>query len=118
MCPMDPVHVGVPAIVRWASLAVLLGGLVLAVGALTQLRGVENIDHLVTTGLFARVRHPMYLGFTLWILGWAVFHGAIASLAVGFVGIVNILVWRHLEEEHLETSYGETYRSYRARTWF
>jgi len=118
MCPMDPLHLDLSVAVHWVGLALLAGGLVLAVGALAQLRGVENIDHLVTTGFFARVRHPMYLGFTLWILGWAVFQGAIASLAVGLVGILNILVWRHLEEEHLETSYGETYRSYRASTWF
>ena len=118
MCPMEPMRLVVPAIVAGVGLAVLAGGLVLAVGALIQLRGVENIDHLVTNGLFARVRHPMYLGFTCWILGWAVFWGAVVSLAVGLVGIGNILLWRHLEEQHLETSYGEAYRSYRARTWF
>jgi protein-S-isoprenylcysteine O-methyltransferase Ste14 len=65
MCPMEPARLVLPAIVRCVSLASLLGGLVLAVGALTQLHGVENIEHLVTTGFFARVRHPMYLGFTL-----------------------------------------------------
>jgi protein-S-isoprenylcysteine O-methyltransferase Ste14 len=118
MCPMEPVRLVVPAIVAGVGLAVLGGGLVLAVGALIQLRGVENIDHLVTTGFFARVRHPMYLGFTFWILGWALFWGAIASLAVGLVGIGNVLLWRHLEEQQLETSYGEAYRTYRARTWF
>ena len=91
---------------------------VLFLAGLIQLRGVENIDHLVTTGFFAGVRHPMYLGFTLWILGWAVFWGAFVSLAVGLVGIGNILLWRHLEERHLEKRYGEAYRSYRARTWF
>jgi protein-S-isoprenylcysteine O-methyltransferase Ste14 len=97
---------------------VLFAGLVLAVGALVQLKGVENIDHLVTTRFFGRVRHPMYLGFTLWILGWAVFQGSLVGFAVGLVGIGNILLWRHLEEQHLETRYGEVYRAYRARTWF
>ncbi len=36
-----------------------------------QLKGLENINHLVTTGLFSKIRHPMYDGFILWILGWA-----------------------------------------------
>jgi len=76
-----------------------------------------KIDHLVTTGLFAAVRHPMYLGFTLWIVGWALFQGAVVGLAVGLVGIANILLWRHLEERHLEAHYGEAYRACRSRTW-
>ena len=118
ICLMDPAPLALPAFVRWSGLAVLVAGLVLAVGALIQLRGVENIDHLVTTGFFARVRHPMYLGFTFWILGWAVFNGAVLSLAVGLVGIGNILLWRRLEEQHLQNGYGDAYRAYRARTCF
>jgi protein-S-isoprenylcysteine O-methyltransferase Ste14 len=79
---------------------------------------VENIDHLVTTGLFSRIRHPMYAGFILWIVGWVVRDGAVVSLAVGLVGIGNILYWRRLEERALESGYGEVYRTYRQQTWF
>jgi protein-S-isoprenylcysteine O-methyltransferase Ste14 len=117
-CSLDPARLLLPTAVHRAGLSVLVVGLVLAVGALIQLRGVENIDHLVTTGFFGAVRHPMYLGFILWILGWAVFQGAGVGLAVGLVGIANILFWRHLEEQYLEALYGEAYRAYRARTWF
>jgi protein-S-isoprenylcysteine O-methyltransferase Ste14 len=117
-CSVDPVRLALPSIVHRSGLAVLLAGLVLAVGALIQLRGVEHIDHLVTTGLFGRVRHPMYLGFTLWILGWAVFQGAVVGFAAGLVGIAHILLWRRLEERYLEACYGEAYRAYRMRTWF
>jgi protein-S-isoprenylcysteine O-methyltransferase Ste14 len=117
-CSMDPVRLVLPAFVRLAGLAVLVVGLMLAVGALIQLGGVENIDHLVTTGCFRGVRHPMYLGFVLWILGWVVFHGAVVGFTLGLAGIANILVWRHLEERHLEARYGDAYRAYKARTWF
>jgi protein-S-isoprenylcysteine O-methyltransferase Ste14 len=117
-CAMDPARLVLPAIVHRAGLSALAVGLALAVGALIQLRGVENIDHLVTTGFFGGVRHPMYVGFVLWILGWAVYQGAVVGLAVGLVGIANILFWRRLEERHLEARYGDAYRAYRARTWF
>lgn len=118
MCPEDPLHFTLPDPVRWIGLAVFIAGLGLAVGALIQLRGVENIDHLVTTGLFARLRHPMYVGFILWIFGWAIYHGAGASLIAGLVGIGNIIYWRHLEEVHLQDTYGDVYLVYRGQTWF
>ena len=118
MCPHDPGRIAVPGVVRWLGLGMATAALALAVGGMVQLRGVENIDHLVTTGLFSRIRHPMYAGFILWIVGWVVRDGAVVSLAVGLVGIGNILYWRRLEERALESGYGEVYRTYRQRTWF
>ena len=118
MCPRDPWRIAVPSIVRWLGLGMATAALALALGGLVQLRGVENIDHLVTTGLFSRIRHPMYAGFILWIVGWVMRDGAVVSLAVGLVGIGNILYWRRLEERALASSYGEVYRTYRQRTWF
>lgn len=118
MCPLDPLQIALPGILRWIGLGALIMGLGLALGALVQLKGVENIEHLVTTGLFSKIRHPMYCGFMLWILGWALYHGAIISLVAGLAGIGNILYWKRLEEEELESRYGEIYREYRNGTWF
>jgi protein-S-isoprenylcysteine O-methyltransferase Ste14 len=118
LCPLDPFSLALPSNVRCVGLAVLIVGLGLSIGALIQLKGVENIEHLVSTGLFSRIRHPMYTGFILWIFGWAIYHGALLSLAVGFVGIGNILYWRRLEEAELELRHGEGYRRYRQGTWF
>jgi len=118
LCPLDPVRFALPDIVRWMALGLVIVGLGLAIGGVVQLRGVENIRHLVTTGLFSKLRHPMYTGFILWIVGWAIYHGAVVSLVMGCVGIGNILYWRRLEEENLESCYGEDYRRYRQGTWF
>ena len=118
LCPLDPFRFALPDIVRWMVLGVVIVGLGLAIGGVVQLRGLENINHLVTTGLFSKLRHPMYTGFILWILGWAIYHGAVVSLVIGFVGIGNILYWRRLEEENMESWYGEDYRGYREGTWF
>ncbi len=118
LCTLDPILLNLPSAVRWAGLAMFVGGMMLALGALFQLRGLENIDHLVTSGLFARLRHPMYTGFMLWIAGWSVFHDAVLSLLIGLAGIANILYWRRLEENRLLARYGETYRRYSQGTWF
>ena len=118
MCTLDPFHLSLPRIVRWIGFGTFLAGLGLSIGAVIQLKGLENIKHLVTTGLFSKIRHPMYDGFILWIFGWAIYHGAVISLFVGFVGIGNILYWRRLEERELESNYGEVYLEYCKRTWF
>ena len=117
MGPLDPVPAILPLMVRWIGLTLVLVGVAIAVGALIQLKGLENIKSLRTTGLYVRLRHPMYTGFILWILGWAAYHGAIVSLCAGVAGIANILWWRRMEEEHLLRQFGEAYRQYRRQTW-
>jgi protein-S-isoprenylcysteine O-methyltransferase Ste14 len=118
LCPLDPYPLFLPEGMRWVGLAMVIVGLVLSIGALVQLKGLENIKQLVTTGLFSKFRHPMYLGFILWILGWSTYHGAALSLLLGFLGIGSILYWRRLEDHDLESRHGEAYRSYRAKSWF
>ena len=118
LCPEDPHRVDLPNPIRWIALAIVIGGTILALGALAQLRGVENIDHLVTSGLFKRIRHPMYAGFISWIVGWSLYHGAIAALAIGVLGIASVLWWRRLEDARLEVQFGSRYQQYRLTTWF
>jgi protein-S-isoprenylcysteine O-methyltransferase Ste14 len=118
LCPLDPWHIALPGFVNWIGLGLLICGVYLALAALVQLRGVENIDHLVTSGIFAKLRHPMYAGFILWIAGWVVYYGAGVSFFVGLLAVGNILYWRRLEEEKLLAEYGEVYGEYREGTWF
>jgi protein-S-isoprenylcysteine O-methyltransferase Ste14 len=118
LCPIDPFKINLPDLVQWSGLALVVLGLFLALGALFQLRGLENIDHLITSGLFAKIRHPMYTGFALWVLGWSTYHHAIVSLLIGLIGVANILYWRRLEDTRLLARYGDTYRQYLLRTWF
>jgi protein-S-isoprenylcysteine O-methyltransferase Ste14 len=118
LCPSDPYHFDLPDAVRWTGLALVVAGTILAVGALVQLRGVENINNLATTGLFRKLRHPMYAGFILWIVGWSVYHDGVVSLALGAVGIASVLWWRRLEEARLLAQFGSRYGEYRLSTWF
>jgi protein-S-isoprenylcysteine O-methyltransferase Ste14 len=115
---LAPAHLAISWIVRWAGLSAVLLGTVVSVAGMWQLGGVENIDHLVKTGLFSRVRHPMYVGFILWIIGWCAYASATAVLVLAPFGLVSILWWRRLEESELATRYGSEYVEYRASTWF
>jgi protein-S-isoprenylcysteine O-methyltransferase Ste14 len=115
---LDPVRLPVPGTLRMIGLGAVVVGFGMAIGGMWQLKGVENIDHLVTTGLFSRIRHPMYAGFILWILGWSTYQGAATTLALGCLGILSVIWWRRLEETALLSAYGSVYAEYRVRTWF
>jgi protein-S-isoprenylcysteine O-methyltransferase Ste14 len=118
MCSSDPIRYVSLGILHLIGLGALITGLGLALGALIQLRGVEDIDHLVTTGLFSRLRHPMYLGFVLWITGWVIYRGAGTTVFPALLGIGSVFLWRRFEEGQMEACYGEVYRKYRESTWF
>jgi protein-S-isoprenylcysteine O-methyltransferase Ste14 len=118
MNPLDPWKLEIPGIIRWLGMAVFILGLILAFGALFKLKGVENINFLATTGVYSKIRHPMYLGFIFWIMGWTLYNGAIFSLIPGIIAIANILYWRSLEDAALKERYGKIYTEYSKKTLF
>ncbi len=118
MCPSDPLAFALPPLLKWFGLLMTGMGLALAIGALVQLRGLENIDHLETRGLFSLIRHPMYAGFLAWIVGWSLYHSAPVSFVIGSITAANVLYWRRLEERRLVEQFGQRYRNYRESTWF
>lgn len=56
---------------------------------------------LVTAGIYRRVRHPIYLGITLIIVGDALAFGNWPALVTALVAGVACLVWRARVEERL-----------------
>jgi len=75
-------------------------------------------DRLVTTGLYARLRHPVY------VFGSIAGLAAVAALQVWWVLAVSVLlegitVMRAIREDQLLLSvFGEEYQRYRKHTWF
>lgn len=75
-------------------------------------------DHaLVTTGVYARIRHPMYAAHWLWVVGQALLiHNWIAGPA-GLLVFAPIYVLRvGPEEAQLRARFGAAYLSYEERT--
>jgi protein-S-isoprenylcysteine O-methyltransferase Ste14 len=108
---------------RWAGVAMVAAGLALRIAAMTQLGprfspmlAVQRQHPLETRGLYARVRHPGYLGSWLAALGAVLAFGSalgLVPLAI-FTGLVAGRTRR--EERWLEQQFGDAYRDYRART--
>lgn len=74
-------------------------------------------DRLITDGPYRWVRHPFYLGYILGALAAPI---AIDSLALAVIAVIMIAisVAAAIREERvwLESTHGEAYRAYRAKT--
>src|SRR5688572_8078471 len=72
---------------------------------------------LVTTGPYRLVRHPIYLGLALLVLGAAIAFGSWPAFMIVLFGIVPSFAWRaRTEEKLLNRTFGERYTDYRQRT--
>lgn len=78
-------------------------------------RGAGAIEHIVSTGVYGRVRHPVYSANI--VLAWG-FVSCVPShrglAAVAWMTVV-LVAWMRLEERALGARFGAEYRDYRAR---
>lgn len=78
---------------------------------------VREAHKLITEGVYAYVRHPMYTAFFLWALAQAfLLPNWIAGLS-GLAGFGTLYLFRvNREEAMMLETFGEDYRRYRERT--
>jgi protein-S-isoprenylcysteine O-methyltransferase Ste14 len=101
-----------------------LGLMISAVGlfskANTTVIPFEESTKLVTTGPYKLTRNPMYVGYTLLLIGSAILFGTFTPLLLWpfFVLIIDLGFIR-AEERMLTTKFGDSYADYRqkVRRW-
>lgn len=71
--------------------------------------------HVVDTGPYAIVRHPIYTGLLLAIIATVLIRGTIITLAGSALIVIGIYVKARLEEEFLRQQLGESYAAYARR---
>ena len=81
-------------------------------GAFPVLRQKAN---LVTTGIYSRVRHPMYLSNILLAIGWAMLFRGIHALLCVPIWTFCYVILIFFEEKGLAEEHGEEYREYRRK---
>lgn len=84
------------------------------VSGLAELEPGQHRQELVTTGIRARVRHPIYLGHLCEVLGWCVGTGLLALYALAGFAILSGILMIRIEDRELEARFGKRYREYRA----
>jgi protein-S-isoprenylcysteine O-methyltransferase Ste14 len=86
------------------------------VSGLAELEPDRHDQLLVVSGIRSRIRHPLYLGHLLEILGWCVATGSISLFALAVFAILTGALMIRLEDRELESRFGSSYRDYRRRT--
>jgi protein-S-isoprenylcysteine O-methyltransferase Ste14 len=107
----------------WLGASVMVAGLLFAVWAREHLGSnwsspvtIKQGHELITTGPYALVRHPIYTGILVGLLGTAI----ALSQVRGFIGFVLmfLILWvkLHTEEQWMRSQFGEDYATYAHRT--
>jgi protein-S-isoprenylcysteine O-methyltransferase Ste14 len=111
------------AALRWIGVALAALGLGVRILAMAQLGprfsplvALQKEHALETRGLYARIRHPGYLGAWLAALGGALAFGGGLSLPLVLAMGLLLSARAAREESMLEQRFGDAYRTYRSRS--
>jgi protein-S-isoprenylcysteine O-methyltransferase Ste14 len=94
----------------------IFGGFIMLSSAWRVLYEAQTNHRLATTGLYARIRHPQYVGFVLIMFGFILQWPTLITLLM-----FPILVWVYArlakaEERDMAAEFGSEYERYRNRT--
>jgi protein-S-isoprenylcysteine O-methyltransferase Ste14 len=107
---------------RIAGAAIALISLGLIMLARFQLGSAFSIrakaSRLVTTGLYSRIRNPIYVFGCFFFLGIAMFIPFWPLLLLLIIVIPMQIIRARREAAVLEATFGEEYRRYRQQSWF
>jgi protein-S-isoprenylcysteine O-methyltransferase Ste14 len=102
------------ALVTGGAALLVLGGVALG----DAISGSFSPKVLITTGIYSRVRHPMYLGGALSLAGLGLYIGSAIGLCAALALAWPSYWWSAAEEDRrLREKFGPSYAAYRSRTW-
>jgi protein-S-isoprenylcysteine O-methyltransferase Ste14 len=108
--------------IQTVGLCVLVAGFVLWTIARFQLGNSLTVSahakRLVSSGLYSKIRNPIYVFGSCVLAGLILLLGRPMWLLI-FAVIIPLQIWRARKESQvLEAKFGEEYRKYRSATWF
>ncbi len=107
----------IPWFVRYplAVLVLVFSGYLARSGLRTVFGEIKQEPQVYSSGVFAIVRHPIYLGAILLYLGLIIFTLSLASFILWILIIVFYIWISRYEERLLLNHFGEKYREYQAK---
>ena len=107
---------------RIAGIAIAAPAFLLLVAARIELGRAFSVlakaKTLVTTGIYSRIRNPIYVFGAIFLLGIIIWMGRPRLLLI-FAVLIPLQVVRSREEERVLTEkFGAAYLDYKQKTWF
>jgi len=110
--------------VRWLGVALFAAGGALRLWPVfvlgrrfSGLVAIQPGHELVTTGIYAVVRNPSYLGLLVNALGWALAFRSGPGVLLALLTLLPLAARIRAEERLLQSQFGAAYDAYRRRTW-
>ncbi|MCD4740627.1 isoprenylcysteine carboxylmethyltransferase family protein [archaeon] len=100
------------------SLAVGIIGLFMIIFSAKAKKGFSDANKLATTGIYSKIRNPMYLGMILVYLGFPLAAGSLLTLASVLIWTPIMFMWINWEEKDLTKQFGKEYLEYKKKTLF
>jgi protein-S-isoprenylcysteine O-methyltransferase Ste14 len=94
----------------------IIGGFWLLASAWKVLYEAQRAHHLATSGAYARIRHPQYVGFVLIMFGFLLQWPTLVTLTMFPILVYMYARLARREEQEVLAEFGDQYRSYMART--
>ena len=84
-------------------------------GGLPEVVNGHRQQRLVTSGIRARVRHPVYLAHLCEMLGWSLGTGLVVCYGLTAFALITGAVMIRMEDAELEKRFGAEYVAYKGR---
>ena len=97
------------------SFVFIIGGFAMISDGWRKLYLAQRHEELATTGIYAHVRHPQYVGFVLVMFGFLLQWPTLVTLAMFPILTIMYVRLARSEEREALAAYGDAYRSYMSR---
>ncbi len=108
----------------WIAVALGAVGLTVTIWARRALGGnwsgsitLKEGHELVQIGPYRRIRHPIYTGILLMMLGTGLAGGRVHGLLAFPIALTALWMKSRVEERWMRAEFGERYAAYRQRSW-